>query len=235
MYDVAANTGWVNVGTDADTAMFAVESIRRWWDRIGAPAYPGATRLLITADGGGSGGSRLRLWKTQLAELATETGLEITVTHLPPGTSKWNRIEHRLFSAITLNWRGRPLETHEVVVQSIAATTTTTGLTVTATLDTNTYERGIKITYKEMKASRPATCTDTSSTATGTTRCAPRGAPLYPLSSREELGGLFLGLMTYLDVKTGRGKQHVRKAAIAFRRMKRGAAGPARYGESWIT
>ncbi|PZS19239.1 MAG: ISAzo13 family transposase [Pseudonocardiales bacterium] len=152
VYDVAANTGWVNVGTDADTGMFAVESIRRWWNRIGAPAYPGATRLLITADGGGSNGSRLRLWKTQLAEFATETGLAITVAHLPPGTSKWNRIEHRLFSAITMNWRGRPLETHEVVVETIAATTTTTGLTVAATLDTNTYPRGIKITDREMKA-----------------------------------------------------------------------------------
>ncbi len=152
VYDVAANSGWVNVGTDADTGEFAVESIRRWWNRIGAPAYPDATRLLITADGGGSNGSRLRLWKTQLAELATETGLEITVAHLPPGTSKWNRIEHRLFSAITMNWRGRPLETHEVVVETIAATTTTTGLTVAATLDTNTYQRGIKITDKEMKA-----------------------------------------------------------------------------------
>jgi hypothetical protein len=147
---VAANTGWVNVGTDADTGVFAVESIR-WWNRIGACVYPGATRLLITADGGGSNGSRLRLWKTQLAELATETGLEITVAHLPPGTSKWNRIEHRLFSAITMNWRGRPLQTHEVVVETIAATTTTTGLTVAATLDTNTYQRGIKITDKEMK------------------------------------------------------------------------------------
>ena len=152
VYDVAANSGWVNVGTDADTGEFAVESIRRWWNRIGAPAYPDATRLLITADGGGSNGSRLRLWKTQLAELATETGLEITVAHLPPGTSKWNRIEHRLFSAITMNWRGRPLETHEVVVETIAATTTTTGLTVAVTLDNNTYQRGIKITDKEMKA-----------------------------------------------------------------------------------
>ncbi len=114
--------------------------------------YPDATRLLITADGGGSNGSRLRLWKTQLAAFATETGLQITVAHLPPGTSKWNRIEHRLFSAITMNWRGRPLETHEVVVETIAATTTKTGLTVAADLDTNTYQRGIKITDKEMKA-----------------------------------------------------------------------------------
>ena len=152
MYDVGANAGWVNVGTDADTGMFAVESIRRWWTKIGRSHYPGANRLLITADGGGSNGSRLRLWKTQLAELAAETGLEITVSHFPPGTSKWNRIEHRMFSAITLNWRGRPLETHEVVVETIAATTAKTGLSIQAELDTNTYPRGIKITDKEMKA-----------------------------------------------------------------------------------
>lgn len=152
VYDVGANTGWVNVGTDADTGMFAVESIRRWWTTTGRLAYPDADRLLITADGGGSNGARLRLWKTQLAELATETGLQITVCHLPPGTSKWNKIEHRMFSAITMNWRGRPLETHEVVVETIAATTTKTGLTIQAMLDTNTYQRGIKITDKEMKA-----------------------------------------------------------------------------------
>jgi hypothetical protein len=152
VYDVGTNTGWVNVGTDADTGVFAVESIRRWWTTIGSLAYPRADRLLITADGGGSNGSRLRLWKTQLAKLAAETGLEIIVCHLPPGTSKWNKIEHRMFSAITMNWRGRPLETHEVVVETIAATTTKTGLTIQAALDTNTYQRGIKITDKEMKA-----------------------------------------------------------------------------------
>jgi len=151
VYDVGANTGWVNVGTDADTGVFAVESIRRWWTTIGRIGYPGANRLLITADGGGSNGSRLRSWKTQLAELAAQTGLQITVCHLPPGTSKWNKIEHRMFSAITMNWRGRPLETHEVVVETIAATTTKTGLTIQAALDTNTYQRGIKITDKEMQ------------------------------------------------------------------------------------
>src|SRR5918997_1725841 len=122
VYDVGSNTGWVNVGIDADTGAFAGESIRRWWTTIGSFAYPGAKRLLITADGGGSNGSRLRLWKTQLAQLAAQTGLQITVCHLPPGTSKWNKIEHRMFSAITMNWRGRPLETHEVVVETIAAT-----------------------------------------------------------------------------------------------------------------
>jgi len=152
VYDVAENTGWVNVGTDADTGEFAVESIRRWWAKIGRPCYPEATELLITADGGGSNGSRLRLWKTELAELASETGLAITVCHLPPGTSKWNKIEHRMFSAITMNWRGRPLETHEVVVETIAATTTKTGLTIQACLDENTYDKGIKITDQQMRA-----------------------------------------------------------------------------------
>jgi len=132
--------------------VFALESIRRWWRTIGSLAYPGADRLLITADGGGSNGSRLRWWKTQLAQLATETGLRITVCHLPPGTSKWNTIEHRMFSAITMNWRGRPLETHEVVVETIAATTTKTGLSIQAALDPTTYQRGIKITDQEMKA-----------------------------------------------------------------------------------
>ena len=152
VYDVGTNTGWVNVGTDADTGAFAGESIRRWGTTMGSLAYPAAKRLLITADGGGSNGSRLRWGKTQLAELAAQTGLQITVCHLPPGTSKWNKIEHRMFSAITMNWRGRPLQTHEVVVETIAATTTKTGLTIQAALDTTTYQRGIKITDKEMTA-----------------------------------------------------------------------------------
>ena len=151
VFDVAGNVGWVNVGTDADTGTFAVESIRRWWDRMGQATYPGATQLLITADGGGSNGSRLRLWKTELAAFAEESGLQITVAHFPPGTSKWNRIEHRLFSAITMNWRGRPLTSHEVVVETIAATTNKSGLSVQAALDTNTYPKGIKITDKQMK------------------------------------------------------------------------------------
>lgn len=152
VFDVGGNSGWVNVGTDADTGAFAVESIRRWWNRMGKPAYPEATELLITADGGGSNGSRLRLWKTELAAFATEAGLRITVLHFPPGTSKWNRIEHRLFSAITMNWRGRPLQTHETIVETIAATTNKKGLTVQAVLDTNTYEKGIKITDRQMRA-----------------------------------------------------------------------------------
>jgi hypothetical protein len=151
VYDIAANTGWVNVGTDADTGQFAVESIRRWWNTMGSNAYPGANRLLITADSGGSNGSRLRLWKTELAEFAAQTGLTITVCHLPPGTSKWNKIEHRLFSAISRNWRGRPLESHEVIIETLKAVTTTTGLTVHAELDKNIYERGIRIPTKDMK------------------------------------------------------------------------------------
>lgn len=152
IYDVSANAGWVNVGTDADTGQFAVESIRRWWNRVGKSAYPKATKLLITADAGGSNGNRLRLWKVELAKLADELNLEISVSHLPPGTSKWNKIEHRLFSQISMNWRGRPLTSHEVIVETIAATTTQTGLKVEAALDTDTYEKGIKISDKEMRA-----------------------------------------------------------------------------------
>jgi hypothetical protein len=152
VYDIAANSGWVNVGTDGDTGAFAVESIRRWWTGVGSQLYPAATKLLITADGGGSNGSRLRLWKTELAQFAAESGLEITIVHFPPGTSKWNKIEHRMFSAISMNWRGRPLETHEVIVETIAATTTKTGLDIQAMLDTNSYPLGIKITDREMKA-----------------------------------------------------------------------------------
>jgi hypothetical protein len=152
IYDVAANTGWVNVGTDGDTAAFAVESIRRWWQAVGALAYPDAGRLLITADAGGSNGYRTRAWKAGLAALAAETGLEITVCHFPPGTSKWNRIEHRLFSAISMNWRGRPLTSHEVIVETIAATTTRTGLTVRAQLDTGSYPAGVKVSDQQMAA-----------------------------------------------------------------------------------
>ena len=151
IYDVAANTGFVNVGTDHNTAEFAVESVRRWWNAIGRDTYPQASRLLITADAGGSNGYRTRAWKTGLAELAAQTGLEITVCHFPPGTSKWNKIEHRLFCHITMNWRGRPLTSHEVVVNTIAATTTTTGLTVTAALDTGRYPTGTEIPDEQMK------------------------------------------------------------------------------------
>ena len=150
VYDVGTNTGWVSVGTDHDTAAFAVNTIRSWWNTAGKPTHPQANRLLITADGGGSNGYRTRLWKTELAALAAETGLEITVCHLPPGTSKWNKIEHKLFSHISMNWRGRPLSSHEVIVNSIAATTTKTGLTVRAELDTSEYPTGVKIPDREM-------------------------------------------------------------------------------------
>ena len=151
VYDIGANTGWVTVGTDHETATFAVNTLRSWWSTIGKSAYPGARCLLITADSGGSNGSRRRAWKTELAALATETGLEISVCHLPPGTSKWNKIEHRLFSQITRNWRGRPLTSHETIINLIGATTTTTGLTVTAQLDTAPYPTGVKVSDWEMK------------------------------------------------------------------------------------
>jgi hypothetical protein len=152
VYDLAANTGWVSVGTDHDTAAFAAATIAHWWQEVGRAAYPDADRLLITADGGGSNGYRTRLWKTELADLATRTGLTITVCHLPPGTSKWNKIEHRLFSHISLNWRGRPLTSHDVIVQTIAATTTRNGLRVHAELDTAPYPTGVKIPDRDMKA-----------------------------------------------------------------------------------
>lgn len=152
VYDLGADVGWVSVGSDGDTAQFAVASIRRWWNTIGRAAYPAATKLLITADAGGSNGYRLRLWKKELAALAEATGLAITVCHMPPGTSKWNRIEHRLFSYISMNWAGQPLTSYEVAVNLIAGTTTRTGLTVHAERDTGTYPRGIKIPDREMKA-----------------------------------------------------------------------------------
>jgi len=150
VYDLAENAGWVNVGIDHDTATFAVASIRRWWQGAGHTHYPQAQRLLITADGGGSNGSRVRLWKWELQRLADETGLAITVCHYPPGTSKWNKIEHKLFAFISQNWRGRPLVSYAVVLRLIAATTTTTGLTVTSYLDTNAYPTGMTPTDGEM-------------------------------------------------------------------------------------
>jgi len=152
VYDLTADAGWVNVGTDHDTAAFAVESIRRWWKAAGSSDYPAARRLLITADAGGSNGYRTRAWKAELAALAVETGLEITCCHFPPGTSKWNKVEHRLFSHITMNWRGRPLSSHEVIVQTIAATATSTGLRVRAELDTGAYDTGVKISDAQMDA-----------------------------------------------------------------------------------
>lgn len=150
VYDLAHNRGWVSVGTDHDTAAFAVSTIRRWWTGMGAALYPKATSLLITADGGGSNGSRNRLWKRELQTFATESGLRIDVCHLPPGTSKWNKIEHRLFSFISQNWRGKPLSSHEVIVQLIAATSNRKGLRVHAELDPAIYPAGTKISDEEM-------------------------------------------------------------------------------------
>ena len=151
VYDLGENSAWVSVGIDHDTAQFAVESLRRWWYAMGRAVYPEARRLLITADGGGSNGSRLRLWKWELQRLADETELEISLAHFPPGTSKWNKIEHRLFSFITQNWRGKPLVSHEVIVNLIAATTTRTGLRVQSALDANTYASGIRISDEQME------------------------------------------------------------------------------------
>ena len=150
IYDISANEGYVSVGISADTAQFAVASIRNWWYSMGIERYPNAPKLLITADGGGSNGSRNRLWKKELQNLANETGLEISVCHFPPGTSKWNKIEHRMFSQISKNWRGRPLESLIVIVNLIAATTTKNGLTIQCQLDLNQYPRGIKISDDEL-------------------------------------------------------------------------------------
>ncbi|MGH9205900.1 MAG: ISAzo13 family transposase, partial [Acidimicrobiales bacterium] len=150
IYDIAANAGWVSVGMDHDTAAFAVQTIRRWWHDTGRQRYPDAKCLTITADGGGSNGSRVRLWKRELQGLANELGIEITVHHLPPGTSKWNKIEHRLFSFISMNWRAKPLVSYRVILDLISATTTDTGLIVRCVLDTNLYPKGIAISDKEM-------------------------------------------------------------------------------------
>jgi transposase len=152
IYDVTDNKGWVSVGVDHDTAAFAVNTIRRWWSTMGQARYPQAKRLMITADGGGSNGARVRLWKTELQKLVDEIGIPVTVCHLPPGTSKWNKIEHRLFSFITKNWRGKPLVSHQAIVQLIGTTTTGKGLAVRAELDTNTYPAGIKVSDAEMAA-----------------------------------------------------------------------------------
>jgi len=154
VYDMMANQGWVSVGIDHDTAEFAVETVRRWWREMGLKRYPQAQRLLITADAGGSNGYRTRLWKVELQRLATDLRLDITVCHFPPGTSKWNKIEHRMFCHITQNWRGRPLVSRRAVVQLIGSTTTEAGLKIKAAIDTNKYESGIKISEEEMQAVR---------------------------------------------------------------------------------
>ena len=150
VYDIAANHGWVSIGVDADTAAFAVESIRRWWQKLGRTRYPDAHSLTITADCGGSNGVRVKLWKRELQRFVNETGLTVTVTHLPPGTSKWNRIEHRLFAYIAQNWRGKPLVSHQVIVQLIGSTTTDTGLKVCCEIDGNIYPKGVKVSDQEM-------------------------------------------------------------------------------------
>jgi hypothetical protein len=152
IYDLASNAGWVSVGIDHDTAAFAVQTIRRWWQEVGRLRYPNARRLLITADGGGSNGSRVRLWKRELQRLANEFGIEIKVHHLPPGTSKWNKIEHRLFSFISMNWRAKPLVSYRVILDLISATTTETGLTVHCELDPSAYPKGIVVSDEEMNA-----------------------------------------------------------------------------------
>jgi transposase len=151
VYDQSDNCGWVSVGVDHDTSEFAVETLRRWWLNMGKSRYPDATELLVTADGGGSNGSRIRLWKLELQKLSDETGLAITVCHFPPGTSKWNKIEHRMFAHITENWRGRPLVSREVIVNLIANTTTRKGLRIQAELDEGKYQTGIKVTDEQMK------------------------------------------------------------------------------------
>ena len=150
VYDLAANAGWVAVGDDHDTAAFAANTISRWWDEVGSVAYPDATKLLITADAGGSNSYRNRLWKVELSRLAVRAGLDVTVAHFPPGTSKWNKIEHRLFSQVTANWRGRPLTSHQIIVDLIANTTTKTGLAVRAELDPEYYPLGVKISNAEL-------------------------------------------------------------------------------------
>ena len=154
VYDLANNQGWVSVGVDHDTAYFAARAIGRWYEDMGSQRFPRAQELLLTADGGGSNGHRSRLWKVSLQELADELALKLFVCHLPPGTSKWNKIEHRLFSFITQNWRGKPLLSRQAIVELIANTTTTTGLLVRAALDTNHYETGIKVSDTEMAGLR---------------------------------------------------------------------------------
>ena len=152
VYDIAANKGWIRLGVDNDTAAFAVETIRRWWETIGRARHPGAGRLLVTADSGGSNSPRIRLWKRELQRLADDTGLAITVAHLPPGTSKWNKIEHRLFAFISMNWRGKPLVSHQVILQLVGSTKNDGGLEVTCELDLGKYPKGLKVSDRERAA-----------------------------------------------------------------------------------
>jgi hypothetical protein len=245
VYDVTADTGWVNVGCDHDTAAFAVASIRRWWTSRGTSDYPHARRLLITADAGGSNGYRTRAWKTELAALAAETGLDVTVCHLPPGTSKWNKIEHRLFAHITMNWRGRPLSSHEVIVECIAATTTRTGLTVHAELDTDTYATGIEISHAQVAALamtrhrfhgdwnytlHPHHAQAGSPTSTRRRQQPAEHAPDRALLSHPELTGMprdqLENMTTQLAESQARQREHNRYARRGAQRRRAAGAGP---------
>ena len=246
IYDLAANAGWVNVGTDHDTAAFAVESIRRWWSARGSQDYPGARRLLITADAGGSNGYRTRAWKAGLAALAAETGLEITCCHFPPGTSKWNKIEHRLFSHITMNWRGRPLTSHEVAVSTIAATTTRTGLRVHAELDTGSYATGAKISDAQLAAlplTRHDWHPDWNYTLAPRASAPPAPAPRPPARARPDLAWLTHPAITGLPARaldaltaalTGPAAQ-LREAALNRRRGDRPRQLPGNHRRPRIT
>jgi transposase len=243
VYDVAANAGWVNVGTDHDTAAFAVESLRRWWHAVGGAAYPQARRLLVTADAGGSNGYRTRAWKSELAALAGQTGLEITVCHFPPGTSKWNAIEHRLFSHISMNWRGRPLTSHEVIINTIAATTTRTGLKVRAGLDTSHYPTGeaisdacmaaLAITPHHWHGEWNYTLDETQPRAAGDSAAAPATRPESPDRSwltAPALTGLTAPRWDTLTTKLAVARHAQREAGLHQRRggTRRVAAGTGR-------
>src|SRR5216683_5332996 len=246
IYDVTANAGWVNVGTDHDTAAYAVESIRRWWSARGSADYPQARRLLITADAGGSNGYRTRAWKAGLAALAAETGLEITCCHFPPGTSKWNKIEHRLFSHITMNWRGRPLTSHEVAVSTIAATTTRTGLRVHAELDTGSYATGAKISDAQLAAlplTRHDWHPDWNYTLAPRASAPPAPAPRPPARARPDLAWLTHPAITGLPARaldaltaalTGPAAQ-LREAALNRRRGDRPRQLPGNHRRPRIT
>jgi len=246
IYDLAANTGWVNVGTDHDTAAFAVESVRRWWSARGSQDYPGARRLLITADAGGSNGYRTRAWKAGLAALAAETGLQITCCHFPPGTSKWNKIEHRLFSHITMNWRGRPLTSHQVVVSTIAATTTRTGLRVHAELDPGSYATGAKISDAQLAAlplTRHDWHPDWNYTLAPRAAAPPDPSPAPPSPARPDLAWLAHPAITGLPARaldaltaalTGPAGQ-LREAALNRRRGYRPRQLPGNHRRSRIT
>ena len=233
IYDLARDAGWVNVGVDHDTSVFAVESIRRWWNARGRADYPAADRLLITADCGGSNSYRYRLWKAELAAFAAETGLTVTVCHFPPATSKWNKIEHRLFSHITMNWRGRPLTSHEVVVNSIAATRTRTGLHVHAELDTGTYPTGISVSREYVK-SLPITAHKQHGTWNYT--IAPTGPQTQPTEDRDQARARMLAVladprltgMTPDELTALAGRLAPSQAAVAEQRNYQHRGGPRR-------